>query len=193
MTLEKISSEKLLINLSKEDIKLLNLTFEKLALNNINSKIKQLLKNIALKSELTDFIHDPKFQLNVELLQKNEKYSVFITREKNDIKKSNKKIFLIKKETVPYIFKFKNLNDFMDLSKKLAENNFKVSNSLLRYRKNYYIILYFKKTTISDLEKITLTEHAKFIGKGWPLAAKILEFGTEIVKNNAILKFAKFL
>lgn len=192
MTLEKINNKKILVTLSKEETEFLNTTFEKLALNNISNKLKQLLKKINIKKEINNLIHGPRSCFNVELLIKNDKYSIFITYETNDIK-NHKKFFLVKKETIPYVFKFKNLNDFMDLSKKLSKNNFRINNSLFMYKKNYYSVLYFKNATIPDFEKITLTEHAKFIGKGWTLAAKILEFGKEIVKNNAILKFAKFL
>ena len=81
----------------------------------------------------------------------------------------------------------------MDLSKKLSKNNFRINNSLFMYEKNYYSILYFKNATIPDFEKIVLTEYAIFVGKGWTIAAKILEFGKEIVKDNAILNFGKFL
>ena len=192
MVLEKINSEKILVTLSKEETELLNATFEKLALNNITNKLKQLLKKINIKKEINNLIHEPSSCFNVEFLIKNDKYSIFITREKNNVK-SHKNFFLVKKEAIPYIFKFKNLNDFMDLSKKLSKNNFRINNSLFMYEKNYYSILYFKNATIPDFEKIALTEHAIFIGKGWTIAAKILEFGKEIVKDNAILNFGKFL
>lgn len=192
--LEKISNEKLLITLSKEDVKILNLTFEKLVLKGNNNKLKQIIKKIMFKqSYLANFTRSLRTEFNVEFSLKNNECSVFVTCAENNIESNHKKIFFVKKEAIPYVFNFKKLDDFIDLSKKVHKKNFLPRNSLVKYKNNYYIVIYFKDTRIPEFEKITLTEHAKFIGKGWAIAAKILEFGREIIPDNALLTFGEFL
>lgn len=194
LMLEKINNEKLLITLTKEDVKILNLTFEKLVLKCANNKLKQIIKKIMFKqNHLTNFIYDFNTEFNIEFFLKNNEYSVFITRAESSIKSNHKKVFLVKKEAIPYVFKFKSLDDFIDLSKKVHKKFFLPRNSLVKYKNNYYIIIYFKETIVPEIKKTTLTEYAKFIGKGWAVAAKILEFGREIIPNNALLTFGEFL
>ena len=194
MILEKINNEKYRITLSKEDINILNSSFEKLVFSSKDSGniTKKLVKKIFLKSDLNKFFFSSKDKFNVELALKDNKYSVFISKKENLSKINFKKFFIVKKEAVPYIFKFENLEDFIRLCKKINKRQTKVKNSLVFYENSYYAIFYFKDIIVPIYERIILTEHASFVGKGWTKAAKILEFCEEIISTDAVKTFSKF-
>ena len=194
MILEKINSEKYLITLSKEDVHILDSSFEKLTINNDTENIaKKLIRKMLLKADLKKFFFNSKNKFNIELSLNDEKYSIFISKKEKINKESAKKFFTFKKEVLPYIFKFKHLEDFIKCCKKINKKNFKVKNSLIFYKNDYYAVFYFKDIVVPVEYKIILTEYASFVGKGWTKMAKILEFGEEVAKYNAVGTFLKFL
>lgn len=193
MILEKINNEKYLITLSKEDVCILDSSFEKLTINDDTENIaKKLIRKMLLKADLKKFFFNSKNKFNIELSLKDEKYSIFISKKGKTSGKNIKKTFTIKEEPLPYIFKFKNLEDFIKCCKKINKKNFKVRNSLIFHKNNYYAVFYFKDIVVPVKYRIILTEYASFVGKGWTKMAKILEFCEAIVSKDAVGTFSKF-
>lgn len=193
MILEKINNEKYLIILSKEDMHILDSSFEKLTVNNETENIaKKLIRKMLLKADLKKFFFNSKNKFNIELSLKDEKYSIFISKKEKINKESVKKFFTLKKEVLPYIFKFRHLEDFIKCCKKIDKKNFKIKNSLVFYNNAYYAVFYFKDIVVPVEYKIILTEYASFVGKGWTKMAKILEFCEAIISKDAVKTFSKF-
>ena len=145
-----------------------------------------------LKADLKKFFFNSKNKFNIELSLKDEKYSIFISKKEKINGENPKKIFIIKEEPLPYIFKFKHLEDFIKCCKKINKKNFKVKNSLIFYKNSYYAVFYFKDIVVPAKYKIILTEYASFVGKGWTKMAKILEFCEAIISKDAVRTFSKF-
>ena len=183
MLLEKISNEKYLITLSKKDIKILNSSLEQIQINNrYDSKIKQIARKLFSKFDLAKFFQSLKNEFNVKIFSKEDTYSMLITKVVDE-NTGCKKLFILKKEITPYIFRFEEIEDFIKTAKTLKKGNLALENLLLRYKNCYYLVVYFKGIVFPTFEKIVLTEHSTFFGKGWTAVAKVLEFGEKIMSD----------
>lgn len=190
MILEKVGNEKYLITISKKDIKILNSSLEQMQTNNkYDGKIKQITKKLFSKFDLTKFLQSLKNEFNVKVFNKEDTYTMLISKIINK-NISYRKVFILKKEVTPYVFKFEEIEDFIKTAKILREKKLLLENSLLRYKGSYFLVLYFEGIVFPSFGKVILTEHSTFFGKGWTAVAKVLEFGEKIM-SDAINAFSK--
>ena len=190
MILEKVGNEKYLITISKKDIKILNSSLEQIQTDNkYDSKIKQLTRKLFSKFDLTKFFQSVKNEFNIKVFSRENTYSMLISKviDKNA---EYKKLFILKKEVTPYVFRFEEIEDLIKTAKVLKGKNLILENLLIRYKGDYFLVIYFKGIVFPTYEKIIITEHSTFFGKGWTAVAKILEFGEKIT-SDAINVFSK--
>ena len=182
MILEKIDEQRLLIALTSEDMNTLDLDFKSLTWRNEYSR--QIIKQLLLKaeSEIGFFVDDS--QMMIEAIPQDNGCFVLITlMTKRNL---GRKIYKIKENEKTYLFEFKSLDDILNVidllySKKL----FDFKNTILECKDKYYIVVCFKGAIPFNIQS-GLTEYGHLLSDNFVYAARMLELGKILVKNDAI-------
>ena len=182
LILEKIDEQRFLIALTNEDMSVLDLKFDRLNWKDEYSQkiIKRLLSKA--EAEINSAIEDN--EIMIESIPHDNGCFVLITLVSGKL--DGRKIYKVKEKEKLYVFEFMTLDDFLDAIKFLKrKNSIELKNTLVLFDNKYYLIVYSKGVLSFDIQSI-LTEFSKFLNNSFVLAARIIELGNILVKDNAI-------
>lgn len=192
MILEKIDETRLLIALSDEDMKSLDISFKELDWTDDYSRkvIKKLLHRA--KNE-TGFSTDENKLMIEAIPQLNGCFVLVTLLAQKSHDNIPRKFYKIKNNSRPFIFSFKNSENLICAVERLynLQNKF-IENKIIKYKNQYFFILYLNGFISSRLLAI-LSEYGVLIGKDLVTAAKINERGKIIAENNAINQLGQYL
>lgn len=182
LILEKIDENRLLIALSSEDMDILDLNLNRLNFKDEYSKqiVRQLL--LKAKNEIGFYFDDDK--IVVEVIPQNDGCFVLITL----ISKKNlgRKIYKVKEDEKVYLFEFKSVDSLLDVIKLLYNKNlFDFKNTAISCQSKYYFIIYSNGSIPINLQSI-LTEYGRLLSDDYISAARVIELGRVLAKDNAI-------
>lgn len=188
MILEKIDETRLLIELTGEDMDLLDLTFNQLDWKDEYSRevIWKILTRA--RNEIGFSVEDK--QLMIEAIPQTDGCFVLITLLSG--RGRERRIFKIKESKKPFVFSFKTSENLIRAIERLydKENKF-IRSTVLEYDNRYYIIIYTQGSVSTRIQSI-MSEYGELIGKDQIIAAQISEQGKVIAKNNAIEKIGRY-
>lgn len=182
LILEKIDEQRFLIALTNEDMSVLDIKFDRLNWKDEYSQkiIKRLLSKA--EAEINSAIEDN--EIMIESIPHDNGCFVLITLVSGKL--DGRKIYKVKEKEKLYVFEFMTLDDFLDAIKFLKrKNSIELKNTLVLFDNKYYLIVYSKGVLSFDIQSI-LTEFSKFLNNSFVLAARIIELGNILVKDNAI-------
>lgn len=182
LILEKIDEQRFLIALTNEDMSVLDIKFDRLNWKDEYSQkiIKRLLSKA--EAEINSAIEDN--EIMIESIPHDNGCFVLITLVSGKL--DGRKIYKVKEKEKLYVFEFITLDDFLDAIKFLQrKNSIELKNTLVLFDNKYYLIVYSKGVLSFDIQSI-LTEFSKFLNNSFVLAARIIELGNILVKDNAI-------
>ena len=200
MKFEKLSENKIRITLTIQDLAEKEIDFHVFMSNSIESQ-DILLDMLEQAKKETGF--DPEnYNLKIEALAMADKSFIFtITKDIPEEKtKSQKKKFVVKRKTLnpsstQAIYSFNSFDDYCNFLQFLKDSNLfydvkEIADSvtLYEYKEKYYLLLDLIHSDIVSKLKFyaTITEFAKYITNSKLFACKLKEFGTLIMKNNAL-------
>lgn len=171
-----------MIALTNEDMSVLDIKFDRLNWKDEYSQkiIKRLLSKA--EAEINSAIEDN--EIMIESIPHDNGCFVLITLVSGKL--DGRKIYKVKEKEKLYVFEFMTLDDFLDAIKFLKrKNSIELKNTLVLFDNKYYLIVYSKGVLSFDIQSI-LTEFSKFLNNSFVLAARIIELGNILVKDNAI-------
>lgn len=200
MKFEKLSENKIRITLTIQDLAEKEIDFHVFMSNSIESQ-DILLDMLEQAKKETGF--DPEnYNLKIEALAMADKSFIFtITKDIPEEKtKSSKKKFVVKRKTLnpsstQAIYSFNSFDDYCNFLQFLKDSNLfydvkEIADSvtLYEYKEKYYLLLDLIHSDIVSKLKFyaTITEFAKYVTNSKLFACKLKEFGTLIMKNNAL-------
>lgn len=200
MKFEKLSENKIRITLTIQDLAEKEIDFHVFMSNAIESQ-DILLDMLEQAKKETGF--DPEnYNLKIEALAMADKSFIFtITKDIPEEKtKAPKKKFVVKRKTLSpsstqAIYSFNSFDDYCNFLQFLKDSNLfydvkEIADSvtLYEYKEKYYLLLDLIHSDIVSKLKFyaTITEFAKYITNSKLFACKLKEFGTLIMKNNAL-------
>ena len=200
MKFEKLSENKIRITLTIQDLAEKEIDFHVFMSNSIESQ-DILLDMLEQAKKETGF--DPEnYNLKIEALAMADKSFIFtITKDIPEEKtKSPKKKFVVKRKTLnpsstQAIYSFNSFDDYCNFLQFLKDSNLfydvkEIADSvtLYEYKEKYYLLLDLIHSDIVSKLKFyaTITEFAKYVTNSKLFACKLKEFGTLIMKNNAL-------
>lgn len=190
MILDKIDEKRLLIALSIEDLKFLDIS-----LNQLNWKFEfssEVINNLLAKaeSEIGFFCSNKKFL--IEAIPQPNGCFVLVTLLSNRLG-STRKIYKIKNKPKPFVFFFKSPDSLFSLVERLYNDHFSFfDSSIIEIKNSYFLVLYIKGLISSNLLAV-ISEYGRFSGKSAVAVARLAERGNVIIKNRAIEKLGKYL
>lgn len=182
LILEKIDENRLLIALSSEDMDILDLNLNRLNFKDEYSKqiVRQLL--LKAKNEIGFYFDDDK--IVVEVIPQNDGCFVLITLISK--KSLGRKIYKVKEDEKVYLFEFKSVDSLLDVIKLLYNKNlFDFKNTAISCQSKYYFIIYSNGSIPINLQSI-LTEYGRLLSDDYISAARVIELGRVLAKDNAI-------
>lgn len=200
MKLEKLNNDKIRITLNSDDLKENDIDFHTFMSNPIESQ--ELFFNVLDKAEKElGFVTD-NYKIMVEALaMSNGNFVLTVTRmepEKSKATYKKKKINIKRKISITdgtkAIYCFNSFDEFCGFCNFLNTNilkninNFVNSISLYEYNKKYYLIFTNLHMNANLLKRFcsSITEFATFVDHADLFETKLLEYGTLIMKDNAI-------
>lgn len=200
MKLEKLNDNKIRITLNSEDLKENDIDFHTFMANPIESQ--ELFFNVLDKAEKElGFVTDD-YKIMVEALaMSNGNFVLTVTRIEPERGKGTyrkKKINIKRKSSITNsskaIYSFNSFDEFCNFCNFLNNNilknlnNFIDSISLYEYNKNYYLVFTNIHMNNNLLKSFcsSITEFATFVDHADLFETKLLEYGTLIMKDNAI-------
>lgn len=200
MKLEKLNDNKIRITLNSEDLKENDIDFHTFMSNPIESQ--ELFFSVLDRAEKElGFVTDD-YKIMVEALaMSNGNFILTVTRiepEKGKSTYRKKKINIRRKTSITdeskAIYCFSSFDEFCSFCNFLNNNilkninNFVSSISLYEYNKKYYLVLTDLHMNANLLKSFcsSITEFANFVDHANLFETKLLEYGTLIMKDNAI-------
>lgn len=200
MKFEKLSENKIRITLTIQDLAEKEIDFHVFMSNSIESQ-DILLDMLEQAKKETGF--DPEnYNLKIEALAMADKSFIFtITKDIPEEKtKAPKKKFVVKRKTLSpsstqAIYSFNSFDDYCNFLQFLKDSNLfydvkEIADAvtLYEYKEKYYLLLDSIHSDIVSKLKFyaTITEFAKYVTNSKLFACKLKEFGTLIMKNNAL-------
>ena len=191
MILDKIDEKRLLIALSHEDMDFLDISFKQLDWKNDYSR--EIIKNILARAESEIGFSSSNKQLLIEAIPQTNGCFVLITLLSNKKNNKSRKIYKIKNQSKPFTFFFKNSDSLLAFIERIYNKNFNfINSSIIEFNNSYYVILYINGSISSNLLAI-ISEYGQLVGRTSIVAARVLEKGNVIIKDNAVRKFGKYL
>lgn len=191
MILDKIDEKRLLIALSHEDMDFLDISFKKLDWKNNYSR--EIIKNILARAESEIGFSSSNKKLLIEAIPQSNGCFVLITLLSNKKNNKSRKIYKIKNQIKPFTFFFKNSDSLLAFIERIYNKKFNfINSSIIEFNNSYYVILYFNGSISSNLLAI-ISEYGQLVGRNSIVAARVLEKGNVIIKDNAVIKFGKYL
>ena len=190
MILDKIDEKRLLIALSSEDLKFLDVP-----IGQFNQKLEfssEIINNLLAKAESKMGFLCSNKRLLIEVIPRTNGCFVLITLLSNRLD-STRKIYKIKNKSKPFIFFFKTPDSLFALVERLYAGHFCFFDSSIVEIKNSYFLLLYIKGAISPNLLAIISEYGRFAGKGLVSAARITERGNVIIKNRAVEELGKYL
>lgn len=190
MILDKIDEKRLLIALSSEDLKFLDIS-----LNQLNWKFEfssEVINNLLAmsKSEIGFFYSNKK--LLIEAIPQPNGCFVLVTLLSNHLD-SARKIYKIKSKPKPFVFFFKGPDPLFSLVERLYNGRFCFFDSSIIEIKNFYFLVLYIKGSISSNLLAVISEYGRFTGKSAITVARLAEQGNVIIKNRAIEELGNYL
>ena len=203
MRFEKLNENKIRITLTNQDLIKKNIDFHSFMANPIESQ--DLFFDMLDTAEKEIGFITRNYQIRIEALQvSNGDFILIITRSLPETKKcSEKKKLHIKRKNNNFkntdaLYCFSSFDDFCEFSLFLNNNHIKISNiekniSLYEYNSKFYLSFSNINLASPDLKKIfsSITEFGSYISYSDLLNRKLVENGTLIMKNNAIITVIK--
>lgn len=171
------------ITLSKEDLEKYNMSYDKL-----DSSDKKTI----------DFLHSIINRVSILKNNKSSKLYIDAYPDRNEgcilYVAINESFSINKTFNTPMIVKLKNLDNLIDITHKLFNENLYmiVNSTLYNYENSFYLSIYTYCKMEKSLENI-IKEYGTLIGKGSIFSAFFKEHSTEIISENAIEKLYKYL
>ena len=191
MILDKIDEKRLLIALSHEDMDFLDISFKQLDWKNNYSR--EIIKNILARAESEIGFSSSNKKLLIEAIPQPNGCFVLITLLSNKKNNKSRKIYKIKNQIKPFTFFFKNSDSLLAFIERIYNKKFNfINSSIIEFDNSYYVILYFNGSISSNLLAI-ISEYGQLVGRNSIVAARVLEKGNVIIKDNAVRKFGKYL
>ena len=191
MILDKIDEKRLLIALSHEDMDFLDISFKQLDWKNNYSR--EIIKNILARAESEIGFSSSNKKLLIEAIPQSNGCFVLITLLSNKKNNKSRKIYKIKNQIKPFTFFFKNSDSLLAFIERIYNKKFNfINSSIIEFDNSYYVILYFNGSISSNLLAI-ISEYGQLVGRNSIVAARVLEKGNVIIKDNAVIKFGKYL
>ncbi len=191
MILDKIDEKRLLIALSHEDMDFLDISFKQLDWKNNYSR--EIIKNILARAESEIGFSSSNKKLLIEAIPQPNGCFVLITLLSNKKNNKSRKIYKIKNQIKPFTFFFKNSDSLLAFIERIYNKKFNfINSSIIEFNNSYYVILYFNGSISSNLLAI-ISEYGQLVGRNSIVAARVLEKGNVIIKDNAVRKFGKYL
>lgn len=190
MILDKIDENRLLIALSSEDLKFLDVS-----INRLNWKYEfssEIINNLLAKAESEIGFLCSNKKLLIEAIPQSNGCFVLVTLLSNRLD-SARKIYKIKNKSKPFAFFFKTPDSLFALIERLYNGRFSFfDSSIIEIKNSYFLVLYIKGAISSNLLAV-ISEYGRFAGKSAVAAARLVERGNVIIKNRAIEELGKYL
>ncbi len=200
MKLEKLNNDKIRITLNSEDLKENDLDFHTFMSNPIESQ--ELFFSVLDKAEKELGFVTEDYKIMVEALaMSNGNFVLTVTRiepEKGKNTYRKKKINIKRRSSITNgekaIYSFNSFDEFCSFCNFLNNNVLKNLNdfvdsvSLYEYNKKYYLVFKNLHMNVNLLKSFcsSITEFAVFVDNADLFETKLLEYGTLIMKDNAI-------
>ena len=184
MKIERLHEGKIKISLEWEDLRRMDTTFEELDYEKaetrkiISTLLKQALEQIGFDCSNS--------RLLIEAVPSNDGGCLlyFTTINTNEYNRAKKPL---KKQTVPYIFEFPDIDTMLNVIsviKEWASIEFQ-SNSLYSLEGKYVLVFQSSASFAGEAGGV-LSEYGRMIGKGAAAAAYVAEHGTLICESDAV-------
>lgn len=205
MKFEKLSENKMKITLSNSDLELKNIDFKSILDNPTESR--SLFLDVLNKAEKEVGFITRDHKIKLEALSTNEgdfvltvtKLSVDLpdTAVKKKVKISRKKVNL---DSTCSVYRFNSLDDFIDFCKSIKNSDITdvkyIADSVLLYQDHdqYYLCLDHINLSYIYLPKFysMITEFGSYMNNLESFVVKLYEYGTLIMKNNAVMICQKY-
>ena len=204
MKIEKLNEDKIRITLNLEELKNKNVDFHSFMSNPIETQ--SFFLDMLDEAEREIGFSTENYRIAIEALAMSNGNFIFtVTRIQEQNKFTKKKLHIKKKiETLgksnTSIFEFENFEDFCDYCNYLNNSIFVTikdyikSNILYKYNEKYYLV--FKNNNIEPIVFnsfcASMSEFSKSIRNAETFENKLKEYGTIIVKTNAIKTGLKY-
>ncbi len=204
MKIEKLNEDKIRITLNLEELKNKNVDFHSFMSNPIETQ--SFFLDMLDEAEREIGFSTENYRIAIEALAMSNGNFIFtVTRIQEQNKFTKKKLHIKKKiETLgksnTSIFEFENFEDFCDFCNYLNNSIFVTikdyikSNILYKYNEKYYLV--FKNNKIEPIVFnsfcASMSEFSKSIRNAETFENKLKEYGTIIVKTNAIKTGLKY-
>ena len=191
MILEKIDDTRLLIALSDEDMKSMDLSFKKL--NWTDDTSRKVIKKLLYRAKKETGFSTDDNKLMIEAIPQSNGCFVLVTllaQKSHD--NLPRKFYKIKRDFKPFIFSFKNSEHLLCAIERIYKLQDKfLKNKIIFFKDQYFLILYLRGFISSRISAI-LSEYSVLAGKDPVTAAKIDECG-ELIADDAINQIGKHL
>lgn len=189
LIIEQIDDKKLMIMLEEEDMDSLNLTYDKISWK--NTKFKMLIaKLLALAKFKTGFSVD-NCKLSIETIPQGSGCVIIFTLFPELKVESNSLDGMVSFNSSnfePYIYKFKNSDDLLNVCDKISRiKSSKINSSTaFKVKDDYFIVIYPKEENFPENVSVILSEYGKKIKFSRTSEAYLYESGRVIHNKNAI-------
>lgn len=189
MIIERVDEKKLLIMLEEQDMDSLGFTYEEISWKNYKFKLL-IAKLLALAKFRTGFSVD-NCKLSIETVPQGLGCVIIFTlfpKLKLKASESGGRVVCTTKPSEPYIYKFKNGEDLMEVCEKLGKikNSEIKSSSVFRIGQKYYMVIKPTGTLLPGRISVVLSEYGNKIKFSKTSEAYLYESGRVIHRKNAI-------
>lgn len=204
MRFEKLNENKIRITLTNQDLIKKNIDFHSFMANPIESQ--DLFFDMLDTAEKEIGFITRNYQIRIEALQvSNGDFILIITRSLPETKKclKRKKLHIKRKnnnfKNTDALYCFSCFDDFCEFSLFLNNHHIKISNiakniSLYEFNSKFYLSFSNINLASTDLNMVfsSITEFGSYISYSDLMKRKLVENGTLIMKNNAIMTVIKY-
>ena len=188
MKFEVLNNDSIIVELSDDDMKSLNITYEEMDYSKVETKrvIWTILSRAGrtLGREL-----NPTGRLLVEAMRRESGGCVLFFSVENEDRRTRKSRRYLVKKTDYIACQFENVQALLSCAKRIAFTGIKVESSLYE-NKNKYRLLVCSQTSGTGLLRACLTEFGEICGESAVLAAHTAEHWHCITDKNAVEKIS---